>query len=155
MTGDLSIRSFTVESKQADFLREAEHARLVAIAVATTRRPSRGRSLRRGIAGLVGAAFLPLGLAAGAAAHDGSDTAAAGNGGTALAGAGGGLILVGDITSGENAGGAIGVGDVSDGAVAIDGGSVGTDTGIRIDVAGGIGIAGAAGGDANVAVALD
>ena len=155
MTGDLSIRSFTVESKQADFLREAEHARLVAIAVATTRRPSRGRSLRRGIAGLVGAAFLSLGLAAGAAAHDGSDTAAAGNGGTALAGAGGGLILVGDITSGENAGGAIGVGDVSGGAVGIDGGTVATGTAVDAGAAGGVGLADASGGDENLAVAVE
>jgi hypothetical protein len=81
---------------------------------------------------------------------DGPDIASAGNAGVATASAIGGVVSIGDINSGGNAGNAVGVGDTS-GSVSVDGGSVSNSTEITITADGGTAIADASGGDGNVA----
>jgi hypothetical protein len=95
-------------------------------------------------AGLTG-----LVTAAPVAAQD--DVASAGNGGTATSSANGGVVTVGDVNSGGNAGNAIGVGDTY-GAVAVDGGENANATTLDITANGGSSIADASGGDYNIAL---
>jgi hypothetical protein len=84
-------------------------------------------------------------------ADTGPQIASAGNGGVATASADGGVVLIGDINSGGNAGNAIGVGDTSWGSVTVDGGDVANSTGITVTGDGGTGIADASGGNGNLA----
>jgi hypothetical protein len=84
-------------------------------------------------------------------ADTGPQFASAGNGGVATASADGGVVLIGDINSGGNAGNAIGVGDTSWGSVTVDGGNVANSTGITVAADGGTGIADASGGNGNLA----
>lgn len=84
-------------------------------------------------------------------ADTGPQIASAGNGGVATASADGGVVLIGDINSGGNAGNAIGVGDTSWGSVTVDGGDVANSTGITVTGDGGKGIADASGGNGNFA----
>jgi hypothetical protein len=88
-------------------------------------------------------------------ADTGPQIASAGNGGMATASADGGVVLIGDINSGGNAGNAIGVGDTTWGSVTVDGGDVVNSTGIAVTVDGGTGIADASGGNGNLAGVQD
>ena len=88
-------------------------------------------------------------------ADTGPQFASAGNGGVAAAAADGGLVLIGHINSGGNAGNAIGVGDTTWGSVTVDGGDVVNSTGIAVAADGGTGIADASGGNGNLAGAQD
>jgi hypothetical protein len=88
-------------------------------------------------------------------ADTGPQIASAGNGGVATASADGGVVLIGDVNSGGNAGNAIGVGDTTWGSVTIDGGTVTNSTGIAVTVDGGTGIADASGGNGNLAGVQD
>jgi hypothetical protein len=88
-------------------------------------------------------------------ADTGPQIASAGNGGVATASADGGVVLIGDINSGGNAGNAIGVGDTTWGSVTVDGGDVANSTGIAVTVDGGTGIADASGGNGNLAGVQD
>jgi hypothetical protein len=85
----------------------------------------------------------------------GPQIASAGNGGVATASADGGVVLIGDINSGGNAGNAIGVGDTTWGSVTVDGGNVANSTAITVTVDGGTGIADASGGNGNLAGVQD
>jgi len=80
------------------------------------------------------------------------NTASAGNGGYATASSNGGVVAIGDINSGGNAGNAIGVGDTS-GSVWVDGGDVSNSTSVGITADGGTAIADASGGNYNMAFA--
>jgi hypothetical protein len=80
-----------------------------------------------------------------------TDIASAGNGGVATSAANGGVVAIGDVNSGGNAGNAIGVGDTWGGPVTVDGGSVGNLTDLNISANGGTAIADASGGDYNLA----
>jgi hypothetical protein len=84
-------------------------------------------------------------------ADTGPQIASAGNGGVATASADGGVVLIGDINSGGNAGNAIAVGDTTWGSVKVDGGNVINSTGITVTADGGTGIADASGGNGNLA----
>jgi len=150
MTVDWGFYSIAVETKRAEFEREAARVRRADAAAAT--RPGGRSGLRRGLLGLAVAGLFSLGAVTAAAAQE---TAAAGNGGTALAGANGGAVLVGDLNAGDNAGNAIAVGDVAAGAIGIDGGSTATGTSLGVGAAGGVGLADASGGDLNLAVATN
>jgi hypothetical protein len=88
-------------------------------------------------------------------ADTGPQIASAGNGGVATASAYGGVVLIGDINSGGNAGNAIGVGDTTWGSVTVDGGDVANSTGITVTANGGTGIADASGGNGNLAGVQD
>jgi hypothetical protein len=81
--------------------------------------------------------------------------ASAGNGGVATATADGGVVLIGDINSGGNAGNAIGIGDTTWGSVTVYGGDVANSTGISVAADGGTGIADASGGNNNLAGVQD
>lgn len=85
----------------------------------------------------------------------GPQFASAGNGGVATASADGGVVLIGHINSGGNAGNAIGVGDTTWGSVTVDGGDVANSTGISVAADGGTGIADASGGNNNLAGVQD
>jgi hypothetical protein len=88
-------------------------------------------------------------------ADTGPQTASAGNGGVATASADGGVVLIGDVNSGGNAGNAIGVGDTTWGSVTVDGGDVANSTGITVTAGSGTGIADASGGNNNLAGVQD
>jgi hypothetical protein len=88
-------------------------------------------------------------------ADTGPQIASAGNGGVATASADGGVVLIGDVNSGGNAGNAIGVGDTTWGSVTVDGGDVANSTGIIVTADGGTGIADASGGNDNLAGVQD
>ena len=79
-----------------------------------------------------------------------TDTASAGNGGVATSAANGGVVAIGDVNSGGNAGSAIGVGDTI-GTVAVDGGTMANSTQLSVSANGGTAIADASGGDYNLA----
>jgi hypothetical protein len=79
-----------------------------------------------------------------------TDTASAGNGGVATSAANGGVVSIGDVNSGGNAGNAIGIGDTW-GEVAAHGGSVTNLTDLSISANGGTAISDASGGDYNLA----
>jgi hypothetical protein len=79
-----------------------------------------------------------------------TDTASAGNGGVATSAASGGVVSIGDVNSGGNAGNAIGVGDTA-GSVWVDGGDVANSTSIGVTASGGTAIADASGGSYNMA----
>ena len=85
------------------------------------------------------------------------DTASAGNGGRANASADGGIVVIGEINSGDNQGNTVSTGDIGGGAygecgsAAIDGGSVDNSTNINIDAGGGTAIGDASGGNDNLA----
>jgi len=78
------------------------------------------------------------------------DSAAAGNGGVATSAANGGVVAIGDVNSGGNAGNAIGVGDTY-GSVGIYGGDVANATQLSVSANGGTAISDASGGDYNLA----
>jgi hypothetical protein len=80
-----------------------------------------------------------------------TNTASAGNGGVATASANGGVVGIGDVNSGGNAGSAIGVGDTWGGPVFVDGGTVANQTLLSVSANGGTAIADASGGDYNLA----
>ena len=86
------------------------------------------------------------------------EDANAGNGGRARANADGGLVLVGDITTGNNSGNTInadcGGGGGAGGRVVINGGSVLNETNIKLNADGGTAIADASGGDGNIVFGL-
>ena len=79
-----------------------------------------------------------------------TDTASAGNGGVATSAANGGVVSIGDVNSGGNAGNAIGIGDTW-GSVFADGGDVTNLTNISVTANGGTAISDASGGDYNLA----
>jgi hypothetical protein len=81
----------------------------------------------------------------------GPQIASAGNGGVATASADGGVVFIGDVNSGGNAGNAIAVGDTTWGSVTVDGGNVVNSTEIAVTADGGTGIADASGGNGNLA----
>ena len=85
----------------------------------------------------------------------GSQIASAGNGGVATASADGGVVLIGDVNSGGNAGNAIGVGDTTWGSVIVVGGVVTNATEITVTADGGTAIADASGGNNNFAEVQD
>ena len=76
------------------------------------------------------------------------DIATAGSGGYATASGNGGVVVVGDINSGGNAGNAVAVGDTY-GSVWVDGGDVSNSTTVGISADGGTAIADASGGNYN------
>ncbi len=80
-----------------------------------------------------------------------TDTASAGNGGVATSAANGGVVSIGDVNSGGNAGNAIGIGDTWGGPVMADGGDVANLTTISVSANGGTAISDASGGDYNLA----
>jgi hypothetical protein len=84
-------------------------------------------------------------------ADTGPQIAFAGNGGVATASADGGVVFIGDINSGGNAGNAIAVGDTTWGSVRVDGGNVVNSTEIAVTADGGMGIADTSGGNGNLA----
>jgi hypothetical protein len=88
-------------------------------------------------------------------ADTGPQIASAGNGGVATASADGGVVLIGDVNSGGNAGNAIGVGDTTWGSVTIDGGTVTNATQITVTADGGTAIGDASGGNGNLAGVQD
>ena len=88
-------------------------------------------------------------------ADTGPQVASAGNGGVAAAAADGGLVLIGHINSGGNAGNAVGIGDMTWGSVTVDGGDVVNSTGIAVAADAGTGIADASGGNGNLAGVQD
>src|SRR4028118_1207789 len=61
-----------------------------------------------------------------------TDIASAGNGGVATASANGGVVAIGDVNSGGNAGSAIGIGDTSGGPGGGGGGTRGNSTARRL-----------------------
>ena len=79
-----------------------------------------------------------------------TDTASAGNGGVATSAANGGVVSIGDVNSGGNAGNAIGIGDTW-GEVGVYGGDVTNLTDVSISANGGTAISDASGGDYNLA----
>jgi len=79
-----------------------------------------------------------------------TDIASAGNGGVATSAANGGVVAIGDVNSGGNAGNAIGVGDTY-GSVGIYGGDVANATQLSVSANGGTAISDASGGDYNLA----
>jgi len=79
-----------------------------------------------------------------------TDIASAGNGGVATSAANGGVVAIGDVNSGGNAGNAIGVGDTY-GSVAVYGGDVANATQLSVSANGGTAISDASGGDYNLA----
>jgi len=85
------------------------------------------------------------------ASDAGPQIASAGNGGVATASADGGVVFIGDVNSGGNAGNAIAVGDTTWGSVTVDGGNVVNSTRITVTADGGTGIADASGGNGNLA----
>ncbi len=85
----------------------------------------------------------------------GPQIASAGNGGVATASADGGVVFIGDVNSGGNAGNAIGVGDTTWGSVTVDGGVVTNSTEITVTADGGTAIADASGGNNNLAGVQD
>jgi hypothetical protein len=80
-----------------------------------------------------------------------TDTASAGNGGVATSAANGGVVSIGNVNSGGNAGNAIGIGDTWGGNVGADGGTMTNSTQLDISANGGTAIADASGGDYNLA----
>src|SRR5918995_1150237 len=88
-------------------------------------------------------------------ADTGPQIASAGNGGVATASADGGVVLIGDVNSGGNAGNAIGVCGTTWGSGTVDGGDVANSTGIIVTADGGTGIADASGGNDNLAGVQD
>jgi len=84
-------------------------------------------------------------------ADTGPQIAFAGNGGVATASADGGVVFIGDINSGGDAGNAIAVGDTTWGSVRVDGGNVVNSTEIAVTADGGMGIADTSGGNGNLA----
>jgi len=85
------------------------------------------------------------------AADTGPQIAFAGNGGVATASADGGVVFIGDINSGGDAGNAIAVGDTTWGSVRVDGGNVVNSTEMAVTADGGMGIADTSGGNGNLA----
>jgi hypothetical protein len=79
-----------------------------------------------------------------------TDIASAGNGGVATSAANGGVVAIGDVNSGGNAGNAIGVGDTY-GSVGVYGGDVANATQVSVSANGGTAISDASGGDYNLA----
>jgi hypothetical protein len=85
------------------------------------------------------------------------DSASAGNGGRANSSADGGIVVIGEINSGDNQGNTISTGDIGGGSygecgsASIDGGNVDNSTNINIDAGGGTGIGDASGGSDNLA----
>jgi hypothetical protein len=80
-----------------------------------------------------------------------TDIASAGNGGVATSSASGGVVSIGDVNSGGNAGNAVGVGDTLGGPVLVDGGDVANLTNLSVSANGGTAISDASGGDYNLA----
>ena len=79
-----------------------------------------------------------------------TDIASAGNGGVATSAANGGVVAIGDVNSGGNAGNAIGVGDTY-GSVGVYGGDIANATQLSVSANGGTAISDASGGDYNLA----
>jgi hypothetical protein len=79
-----------------------------------------------------------------------TDIASAGNGGVATSAANGGVVAIGDVNSGGNAGNAIGVGDTY-GSVGVYGGDVANATQVSVSANGGTAISDASGGNYNLA----
>ena len=79
-----------------------------------------------------------------------TDTASAGNGGVATSAASGGVVAIGDVNSGGNAGNAVGIGDTY-GSVGVYGGDVANATQLSVSANGGTAISDASGGDYNLA----
>src|SRR5215207_11418356 len=86
-----------------------------------------------------------------AAAAQVTETASAANGGVATAAGNGGAVSAGDINSGGNVGNAIAVGNTYGPDPDVYGGDILNQTGLAVQVDGGTAIAGATGGNNNLA----